>query len=106
MACFRVLVFFIFPKQLNITVSIVEINKIIGNHLEHMGFGLKRKKNRCPHILGAKITKNYTGNLVNELRNNNIYLNQGGNSIRFAPHLHIDDYDIDRLLNTLIKIIK
>lgn len=88
----------------HISDSLLQINKIIGNHLEALGFSLMAEKNRNPHILGAIIPKNENYDFVNILRNKNIYISQRGNSIRFAPHLHITDYDIERLVLALYKI--
>ena len=34
-----------------------------------------------------------------------IYISQRGNALRFAPHLHVDDDDVRRLLESLNKLI-
>jgi len=31
---------------------------------------------------------------------------QRGNSVRFSPHLHISEYDMNRLLETLDKLVR
>ena len=64
----------------NIAATILETNRIIGNKLEPLGFNLIAEDDRCPHILGALIPENYRGNLVNELKNNSVYISQRGNS--------------------------
>ena len=82
------------------------INKRIDSHLEELGFLLPNDSLRCPHMFGALIPPHYKDNLVSELKAENIYISQRGNSIRFAPHLHINDNDIDKLLETLTKLMK
>lgn len=85
--------------------SLSIINKQIGLHLEQLGFQLPNDSLRCPHMFGALMPDHYKGNLVSELKSNNIYISQRGNSLRFAPHLHINDNDLNRLLNTLTELI-
>jgi selenocysteine lyase/cysteine desulfurase len=86
--------------------SLSIINKRIGTHLEHLGFQLPNELQRCPHMFGALLPKHYKGNLVNDLKQEKIFISQRGNSLRFAPHLHINDYDLNRLLDSLTKLIK
>jgi selenocysteine lyase/cysteine desulfurase len=90
----------------NIADSLREINCKIEMHLLKMGFQLPDDSQRSPHILGAKIPDDFTGNLVSELKNNKIFISQRGKSLRFAPHLYINDYDIERLLNSISVILK
>jgi hypothetical protein len=86
--------------------SLSIINKRIGSHLDHLGFQLPNESQRCPHMFGALLPKHYKGNLVNDLKQEKIFISQRGNSLRFAPHLHINDYDLNRLLDSLTKLIK
>jgi 4-aminobutyrate aminotransferase-like enzyme len=46
------------------------------------------------------------GNLVAELSKRKIYISQRGNSVRFSPHLHISEMDIEKLLGILNELIK
>ncbi len=89
----------------NISNSLLTINKRIINSLEEIGFKCLDEKFRCPHMFGAKIPASYKGNLVLELMKYNIYISQRGNSIRFAPHLYINENDIDKLINTLKHLV-
>jgi selenocysteine lyase/cysteine desulfurase len=86
--------------------SLSIINKRIGSHLEQLGFQLPKDSQRCPHMFGALLPSHYKGNLVGELKAKNIFISQRGNSLRFAPHLHINETDLDRLLNTLTELMK
>lgn len=85
----------------NIADSLSMINSKIGAHLQRLGFELPDETQRCPHMFGARLPKGLAMNVVGELRKRNIYISQRGNSIRFAPHLHTTNHDLDRLLQTL-----
>lgn len=89
-----------------ISDSLSLINKQIASHLIHLGFQLPDDSQRCPHMFGALIPNDYKGNLVSELREKKIFISQRGKSIRFAPHLHITDFDLNRLVNTMDKLTK
>ncbi len=86
-------------QQISETLSI--INKRIATHLIQLGFQLPDDSQRCPHMFGAIIPDKYKGNLVSELREKKIFISQRGKSVRFAPHLHINDFDLIRLWETL-----
>jgi selenocysteine lyase/cysteine desulfurase len=81
--------------------SLSTINNKIAAHLLQLGFQLPDDSQRCPHLFGARIPDRYTGNLVSELRERKIFISQRGKSIRFAPHLYINDHDLKRLLDTM-----
>jgi len=89
-----------------ISDSLSMINKQIASHLIQLGFQLPDDSQRCPHMFGALIPNDYKGNLVSELRERKIFISQRGKSIRFAPHLHISEYDLKRLLDTMDDLIK
>jgi len=89
-----------------ITDSLSVINKRIGSHLEQLGFQLPKDAQRCPHMFGALLPSYYKGNLVGELKDKKIFISQRGNSLRFAPHLHINESDLNRLLETLTDLMK
>ena len=88
-----------------ISNSISIINKTISLHLESLGFELPNESQRCPHMFGALLPKQYKGNLVSELSRRNIYISQRGNALRFSPHLHVNDNDINRLLEALEELV-
>jgi len=89
--------------QISDTLSI--INRQIADHLIQRGFQLPDESQRCPHMLGALIPNDYKGDLVTALRERKVYISQRGRSIRFAPHVHITDSDIKRLLGSIDDLI-
>jgi selenocysteine lyase/cysteine desulfurase len=90
----------------NIAASLAAINARIAVHLEQLGCRLPEITQRCPHMFGAKLPETCTGDLVAELKARNIYISQRGNSLRFAPHLHVSEHDVERLLKGLGELIK
>lgn len=90
----------------NIAESLSAINSIVATHVERLGCQLPDERQRCPHMFGAKLPSGYTGNVVAELRKRNIYISQRGNAIRFAPHLHVGEHDVNRLVKALGELAK
>lgn len=87
-----------------ISDSLSVINNRIASHLLSLGFQLPDDLQRCPHMFGTLIPVHFPGNLVSALRERNIFISQRGQSVRFAPHLHINDYDLERLFEALSLI--
>ena len=85
----------------NISRALGVINNKISNELIKYGFDIIPQDRRVSHILGVRIPKGKNKDYVSNLRSENIYISQRGSSLRIAPHLHINDKDIERLLNFL-----
>jgi len=85
----------------NIAASLSSINSQLVTHLEKHGFQLPSESQRCPHMFGAQLPKGYAGNMVADLKEMNIYISQRGNALRFAPHLHVNSHDVNRLMEAL-----
>jgi selenocysteine lyase/cysteine desulfurase len=90
----------------NIAASLAAINARIAAQLAQLGCRLPDDAQRCPHMFGAQLAPSYTGNLVAELKARNIYISQRGNALRFAPHLHVSEHDMGRLLDALGELVK
>jgi selenocysteine lyase/cysteine desulfurase len=75
-----------------------EINARIQRRLETLGFVLPPAAQRCPHMFGARLPDGFTGDFVGSLRAEGVYVSQRGSSVRFAPHLHVTDADVEQLL--------
>ena len=83
--------------------SLGAVNERIQIRLEALGFALPPVAQRCPHLVGAQLPKGHSGDLVGALRVHNVFVSQRGSSIRFAPHLHVTEDDIDQLFAALAK---
>ena len=86
------------------------INKRIGQELEQLGFRLLPESQRCPHLLGATlpptIGESAAKSIVADLRAQKIYISQRGQSLRFAPHMYVDEADVNRLLEVLSLLMR
>lgn len=89
----------------NIANTLSSINEVIGTELTAMGFDVPDANLRCSHMFGAVLPAGYQGDLVSELTKQDVFITKRGNAIRFSPHLHVNDNDVDRLLSTLRKSI-
>jgi selenocysteine lyase/cysteine desulfurase len=89
----------------NISASLSAMNSRIAVHLERLGFRVPKPAQRCPHMFGAQLPETYAGNLVADLKQQHVYISQRGNALRFSPHLHVNDRDVDRLLESLHELV-
>jgi selenocysteine lyase/cysteine desulfurase len=81
--------------------SLAEINSRIQARLEALGFKLPPPAQRCPHMFGARLPERFTGDFVGALRAQKVFVSQRGSSVRFAPHLHVTEADIEQLFAAL-----
>ena len=89
----------------NIAASLASINAKISVHLQQLGCRVPDENQRCPHLFGALLPETCTVDLVTELRTRDIYISQRGNSLRVAPHLHVSELDVERLIDGLQELI-
>ena len=90
----------------NIARTLAETNARIAAHLERLGFQVPAQSRRSPNMFGAQLPRGFEGNIVAELRKRDIYISQRGNALRFAPHLHVNAHDVDRLLQALEELAR
>jgi selenocysteine lyase/cysteine desulfurase len=81
------------------------INRRLQDRLEALGFTLPPPAQRCPHMFGAQLPEHFKGDLVGALRAEKVYISQRGSSVRFAPHLHVREADLDQLFAALESIL-
>lgn len=85
----------------DVAQSLAGVNAGIQARLEALGFELPPHAQRCPHMFGARVPARFTRSVVESLRAERVYVSQRGSSIRFAPHLHVTEADIDQLFAAL-----
>jgi selenocysteine lyase/cysteine desulfurase len=90
----------------NIAQSLARINARIGAELVQLGFRLPKDSQRCPHMFGAQLPEGYTGDLVGALKAKNVHISRRGSALRFSPHLHVNDADVERLLSELRTLVR
>ena len=85
----------------NIADSLAVINDRIADVLEARGWTPIPKQYRSPHLLGAVSEEGVPEDFVEKLAAQNIYLSCRGESLRIAPHLHVNEQDLEKLLGVL-----
>ena len=88
-----------------IAQTLRSINARIAARLGELGFSLPEEPRRCPHMFGAKLPRGRNGNLVADLKAQNIHISQRGDALRFSPHLFVNPGDVERLLRALERWI-
>lgn len=88
----------------NISGTLQHMNEDIQNHLLGLGFRIRNATIQSSHMIGAIVPDSYKGDAVNALRERQIYISQRGRSLRFAPHVHIHEHDIQRLKVGLTEV--
>lgn len=88
----------------NTADTLNRINNAIAAHLEELGFHLPPERLRCPHMFGAQLPEGLHVNLVALLKEQQIYISQRGNALRFSPHLHVTPQDLARLQDALSHV--
>lgn len=89
-----------------VTTTLAETTRRMAAVLEARGFTLVPPRVRASHILGARLPAGFSGDVVGELRRQNVHISQRGSSLRLAPHLHVTETDVARLsaaLDTLVR---
>lgn len=89
----------------NISETLGTVTDQIASRLSDFGLVPVPKQSRMPHLLGARRSEGLPDTLVSSLAQHNIYISRRGNSLRFAPYLHITPKDLDRLFDGLEKAL-
>ncbi|MGZ5584498.1 MAG: hypothetical protein ACXWF2_15460, partial [Usitatibacter sp.] len=76
----------------------------ISSELASLGFRLPPDSQRCPHMFGAELPEGYSGDMVGALRVKNIHISRRGRALRFSPHLHVNDRDVERLIEAVREL--
>lgn len=89
-----------------IAASLGEINRQIADFLAALDFQLSPANTRCPHIVGVRLPSSYRGDFVGALRARNVFISQRGSTLRFSPHLHIDEDDLAHLFQSVEDVLR
>lgn len=84
-----------------IAARLAAINMQIADALQALGLAVVPPAQRSPHLLGARLPDGAAATLLADLRAQDVHISQRGSSLRFAPHLHVNDQDVQRLLQAL-----
>lgn len=83
-----------------------QLNASVAEALATLGFRLPPLALRCPHMFGAEAPEGVTRDLAAALRAKDVYISRRGRSLRFSPHLYVDEADVSRLLEALRPLVR
>jgi selenocysteine lyase/cysteine desulfurase len=90
-----------------ITATLAQINRRLAERLTALGFQLPPERVRAPHMFGARVPDgSNASDIVGALRKRQVFVSQRGSSLRFAPHLHVTETDIERLSETVEHVLR
>jgi selenocysteine lyase/cysteine desulfurase len=87
-----------------IAESLRTISARIVPELEAQGFAVPPAMQRAPHMFGATLPAGRDEDIAGSLREHGVFVSRRGQSIRFAPHLHVTDADLAQLAAALKRI--
>jgi selenocysteine lyase/cysteine desulfurase len=79
-------------------------NEKIIEQIEPLGFQAPSSDTHCRHMFGVRLPEIAPADVIGRLSAKGIYLSLRGDAIRIAPHLHVTDADIERLVAALAEI--
>jgi selenocysteine lyase/cysteine desulfurase len=85
----------------NIAASLANVTGEIAQRSAALGFEAPPDGERAPHMLGIRLTREAQARAVALLAEANCYAAPRGQSLRIAPHLHVVQADVDRLVDAL-----
>jgi selenocysteine lyase/cysteine desulfurase len=88
-----------------INASLRRITETIIERTDNFGLVAPNAKHRAGHMTGLRLAAGADRSQIDELEqrlaDKQIYLSVRGDSLRIAPHLHVNNDDIDRLVSAL-----
>jgi selenocysteine lyase/cysteine desulfurase len=87
-----------------IAESLGKISARIVPELEAQGFGVLPARLRAPHLFGATLPEGHVQDVAACLREHGVFVSRRGQSIRFAPHLHVTEADLAQVAAALKRM--
>ena len=87
-----------------IASSLRSINACIEEIATEAGFRALPPERRAPHILGLTREGGLPDGLLVGFRESGVHIGIRGSALRVAPHLHVNDADLDRFRAALRKL--
>ena len=85
----------------NISAHLAKTNATIADILARQGFEMPLPDTRAPHFQGARLPATDPRKLAAKLVANGVYASVRGDRLRVAPHVYIDDEDLNRFEDVL-----
>ena len=87
----------------NIRDTIAGKNRQLAKLFAPLGFHPADEQYRMPHLMGLRGEGDVPAALISHLKENKVSLSYRGTSIRVAPHVYVDDEDLDNLARILAR---
>ncbi|HZQ89240.1 MAG TPA: aminotransferase class V-fold PLP-dependent enzyme [Gaiellaceae bacterium] len=84
-----------------ISASLAHVTGEIARRSGALGFEPPSDRERAPHMLGIRLTRDAQSRVIAMLAEKRCYAAPRGSSLRISPHLHNDAGDVERLIEVL-----
>lgn len=84
-----------------VAAALAGLNQTIARQVSDLGFAPLPPERRAGHILGVRLPAGLRSEIVATLAAANCFAAVRGKSLRIAPHLHVTDSDVERLIGAL-----
>ena len=84
-----------------VAVGLADLTANIATRMGRLGVDVIPEGERGPHILGIELPGNATASAVEAMRERGVAASVRGRSLRIAPHLHVRESDVDRLVDAI-----
>ena len=88
-----------------IAVTLQERTDEIAARAEQLGLTVPSPDARAPHMLGLELPPDAARRAAAALAEEGVVVSMRGSSLRIAPHLHINQEDVDRLMEALASAV-
>ena len=84
-----------------VALGLADLTANIATRMGRLGVDVIPEGERGPHILGIELPGNATASAVEAMRERGVAASVRGRSLRIAPHLHVRESDVDRLVDAI-----
>jgi selenocysteine lyase/cysteine desulfurase len=84
-----------------ISASLRGLTDQIAQHAGSLGLATADRDQRGPHMLGIELPREMARAMAQHLSDRGVLASVRGSSLRIAPHLHVTQNDVDRLLSAI-----
>lgn len=88
-----------------IGAALAEVTRTIAEKATALGLEPLPADQRGPHLLGVRLTESVRAGIVSSLAAVDCFAAVRGETLRIAPHLHVTDADIERLMHALEMVM-
>jgi selenocysteine lyase/cysteine desulfurase len=88
-----------------IAAALADVTASVGDVAASLGLDPMPPGQRGPHLLGVRLPESVRAGVVPALAAAGCYAAVRGEMLRLAPHLHVTDDDVERLVSALARIL-